>query len=147
METAVLTNHLKIGEVAHLSGLSVKTIRYYEDIGLLVPTVERSSSGYRLFKSQVLQRLRFIKRAQTLGLSLQEIQPLLAVYDRGELPCPEVKQQLQTKIEAIAEQIEALKTLQSQLQATLNFWQEQPPVEQVSQAICPNIQIADRESA
>ena len=54
MEMTVLTNRLKIGEIAYLSGLSVKTIRYYEDIGLLAPTVERSSSGYRLFHEQVL---------------------------------------------------------------------------------------------
>lgn len=139
MENAVLTNRLKIGELAHLSGLSVKTIRYYEDIGLLAPTVERSSSGYRLFQSQVLNRLAFIKRAQSLGLSLQEIKPLLALHDRGELPCPEVKQQLQKKISAIAAEMEALKTQQAELQSILKVWQEQPPSRQLNQSICPNI--------
>lgn len=139
MEKTVLTNRLKIGEVAHLSSLSVKTIRYYEDMGLLAPTVERSSSGYRLFQLQVLNRLAFIKRAQSLGLSLQQIQSLLALYDRGELPCPEVKQQLQKKIIAIAAEIEALKTRQTELQSILELWQEQPSVHQLSQSICPNI--------
>lgn len=139
MENAVLTNRLKIGELAHLSGLSVKTIRYYEDIGLLTPTVERSSSGYRLFQSQVLNRLAFIKRAQSLGLSLQEIKPLLALHDRGELPCPEVKEQLQKKISAIASAMEALKTQQAELQSILKVWQEQPPSRQLDEFICPNI--------
>jgi len=139
MENAVLTNRLKIGELAHLSGLSVKTIRYYEDIGLLAPTVERSSSGYRLFQSQVLNRLAFIKRAQSLGLSLQEIKPLLALHDRGELPCPEVKEQLQKKISAIAAEMEALKTQQAELQSILKVWQEQPPSHQLDESICPNI--------
>ena len=139
MENAVLTNRLKIGELAHLSGLSVKTIRYYEDIGLLAPTVERSSSGYRLFQSQVLNRLTFIKRAQSLGLSLQEIKPLLALHDRGELPCPEVKQQLQKKINAIASEMEALKTQQAELQSILKVWQEQPPSRQLNESICPNL--------
>ena len=139
MENAVLTNRLKIGELAHLSGLSVKTIRYYEDIGLLAPTVERSSSGYRLFQSQVLNRLTFIKRAQSLGLSLQEIKPLLALHDRGELPCPEVKQQLQKKISAIAAEMEALKTQQAELQSILKVWQEQPPSRQLNESICPNL--------
>ena len=139
MENAVLTNRLKIGELAHLSGLSVKTIRYYEDIGLLTPTVERSSSGYRLFQSQVLNRLTFIKRAQSLGLSLQEIKPLLALHDRGELPCPEVKQQLQKKISAIASAMEALKTQQAELQSILKVWQEQPPSRQLNESICPNL--------
>lgn len=141
MEMTVLTNRLKIGEIAYLSGLSVKTIRYYEDIGLLAPTVERSSSGYRLFHEQVLKRLTFIKRAQSLGLSLEEIKPLLARYDQGELPCAEVKQQLQTKIRAIATQIEALKNHHTQLQAILELWQEQPSDHQLSQTICPNIQV------
>ena len=139
MENAVLTNRLKIGELAHLSGLSVKTIRYYEDIGLLAPTVERSSSGYRLFQSQVLNRLAFIKRAQSLGLSLQEIKPLLALHDRGELPCPEVKEQLQKKISAIAAEMEALKTQQAELQSILKVWQEQPRSRQLNESICPNI--------
>ena len=139
MENAVLTNRLKIGELAHLSGLSVKTIRYYEDIGLLAPTVERSSSGYRLFQSQVLNRLAFIKRAQSLGLSLQEIKPLLALHDRGELPCPEVKEQLQKKISAIASEMEALKTQQAELQSILKVWQEQPRSRQLNESICPNL--------
>ena len=139
MENAVLTNRLKIGELAHLSGLSVKTIRYYEDIGLLAPTVERSSSGYRLFQSQVLNRLTFIKRAQSLGLSLQEIKPLLALHDRGELPCPEVKEQLQKKISAIASAMEALKTQQAELQSILKVWQEQPRSRQLNESICPNL--------
>ena len=139
MENAVLTNRLKIGELAHLSGLSVKTIRYYEDIGLLAPTVERSSSGYRLFQSQVLNRLAFIKRAQSLGLSLQEIKPLLALHDRGELPCPEVKEQLQKKISAIAAEMEVLKTQQAELQSILKVWQEQPRSRQLNESICPNL--------
>lgn len=141
MGKVVLANRLKIGEVAHLSGLSVKTIRYYEDIGLLAPTVERSRNGYRLFDAQVLKRLAFIKRAQLLGLSLEEIKPLLEQHDRGQLPCPDVKQQLQLKLQAIATQIEALKTRQIELQAILELWQDVPSIHLLSQTICPNIQV------
>ena len=141
METTVSGKWLKIGEVSALSGMPVKTIRYYEEMGLLTPTVERSDTGYRLFQLQVLKRLTFIRRAQSLGLRLQEIQELLALHDRGELPCPEVKQQLQTKVQAIATQISALETLQSELQAILDRWQEQPPASAQAQTICPNIQM------
>lgn len=136
----VLTNRLKIGEVAVRSGMPVKTIRYYEDMGLLAPTVERSDTGYRLFQLQVLKRLTFIKRAQSLGLRLQEIQEILALHDQGELPCLEVKQQLQAKVQAIANQIEALETLSTELQGVLDHWQEQPPAHRLAQTICPNIQ-------
>ncbi|MCY7275060.1 MAG: MerR family transcriptional regulator, partial [Phormidesmis sp. CAN_BIN44] len=78
------THHLfKIGEVADRSRLPVKTIRYYDEIDLLTPTVERSESGYRLFKPQVFDRLSFIKRAQSLGMSLQEVKEILTEHDRG----------------------------------------------------------------
>ena len=56
---------LKIGQVSTKSGLPVKTIRYYEEIDLLSPNVERSEAGYRLFDPNVLNRLAFIKRAQS----------------------------------------------------------------------------------
>lgn len=131
---------LKIGEVAAQSGLSVKTIRYYEEIGLLTTTVERSEVGYRLFDRQVLNRLAFIRRAQSLGLSLSEIQEILAVHDQGELPCGEVRQRLEVKVEAIAQQIEALETLKTELQGILSGWEEQPPADRIAHTICPNLQ-------
>lgn len=65
-------NLLFIGQVAAQSGLPVKTIRYYADLGLL-NSLERTEGGYRQFSSEVLTRLAFIKRCQSLGLSLQEI--------------------------------------------------------------------------
>lgn len=131
---------LKIGEVASLSGLPIKTIRYYDDIGLLAPTVERSDSRYRLFEPAVLSRLAFVKRAQSLGLSLGEIQQILSVRDQGQLPCGEVRQHLEAKLEAIAQQIQALELLKSELQGILSGWQEQPTPDLAAQTICPNLQ-------
>lgn len=140
METLVVEKSLKIGEVSATSGLPVKTIRYYEEIGLLDPTVERADSGYRIFDRTVLNRLAFIKRSQSLGLSLTEIKEILQVYDRGELPCGEVRHHLEAKVAAIDEQIQSLETLRSELQGILQGWQEQPPKDQIAQTICPNIQ-------
>jgi len=140
MGNSVLAHQLKIGKVANISGLPVKTIRYYEEIGLLAPTTIRSSVGYRLFTSQIFNRLAFIKRAQSLGLSLSEIKDILDVYDSGELPCGALKQHLLNKIEAIAQQIEALEILKSELQGIVSGWQEQPPNDARVQTICPNIQ-------
>jgi len=131
---------LKIGEVALRTGLSVKTIRYYEEIGLLAPTVERSAAGYRLFDAQVLNRLAFVKRSQSLGLSLTEVQQILRVHDQGELPCGEVKQHLQMKLEDVNHQIEALEILRAELQGILSGWQEIPEGDRIRQTICPNIQ-------
>ncbi|MBE9178440.1 heavy metal-responsive transcriptional regulator [Oculatella sp. LEGE 06141] len=131
---------LKIGEVSIASGLPVKTIRYYEEIDLLAPTVERSDTGYRLFKPSVLNRLAFIRRAQSLGLSLNEIHQILVVHDQGQLPCGEVRQHLQSKLETLYEQIEALETLKAELQGILSGWEEQPPLHRIDQTICPNLQ-------
>lgn len=138
MET--IARLLKIGEVANLSGLPVKTVRYYEEIGLLSPTVDRTSSGYRLFSHSVLSRLAFIRRAQGLGLSLQEIQQILTVRDHGQLPCHEVKHYLQAKVAVIQDQIEALESLKGELQDILSHWQEDPSKEAMEQTICPNLQ-------
>lgn len=140
MGNSTVERRLKIGEVSSLSGMSVKTIRYYEEIGLLAPATTRSQSGYRLFTPTILNRLAFIKRSQSLGLSLSEIQELLAVHDSGQLPCGAVKQHLLLKVEAITQQIEALEILKSELLGLLSGWQEQPPDNRIAQTICPNIQ-------
>lgn len=131
---------LKIGQVALHSGLPVKTIRYYEEIGLLSPSVGRSQSGYRLFAESVFNRLAFIKRAQSLGLSLSEIRDILLIRDRGELPCSEVKQHLEAKLEKISEQIQALEILKAELNEILAGWQDHPPQNRIARTICPNIQ-------
>jgi MerR family transcriptional regulator, copper efflux regulator len=136
---------LKIGEVATSSGLSVKTIRYYEQLGLLSPNVSRSDTQYRLFDPVVVDRLNFIKRAQSLGLALTEIKDILAVHDQGQLPCHEVKQHLQEKMKLIDRQIEVLMSLRSELQDLLSHWQEHPLTEATPHRICPNIQTGNAE--
>ncbi|MGB3512849.1 MAG: heavy metal-responsive transcriptional regulator [Microcoleaceae cyanobacterium] len=131
---------MKIGQVAAISGFPIKTIRYYEDIGLLSPSVKRSDSGYRLFEESVLSRLDFIKQAKSLGLSLREIREILEIRDRGLLPCREVKQQLHNKVIEINNQIEALGILKAELEQILMHWQDRPLNHQVGETICPNIQ-------
>lgn len=131
---------MKIGQVATISGFPIKTIRYYENIGLLDPSVERSESGYRLFEESVLSRLAFIRQAKSLGLSLQDIREILAIRDRGNLPCGEVKQKLKNKVQEITFQIEELENLKIELQEIIQHWQDRPSEYRARQAICPNIQ-------
>ncbi|MCW6034786.1 heavy metal-responsive transcriptional regulator [Spirulina subsalsa FACHB-351] len=131
---------LKIGQVAQTSGLSVKTIRYYEDHGLLTPVVQRSKNGYRLFDPTIFNRLAFIRRAKSLGLSLSSIQEILEVHDQGKLPCGVVKDRLLAKLDTINQQIAALELLKTELQGILSGWQDQPPPSQLEQTICPNLQ-------
>jgi MerR family transcriptional regulator, copper efflux regulator len=135
-----MTTLFKIGQVASESKLPVKTIRYYDDLGLLASVVIRSENGYRLFYPTVFNRLAFIKRTQSLGLSLQEIQEILNVHDQGQLPCGVVKHRLLSKLDEIQQQIEAFELLKSELLGILSCWQDKPSPEKITQTICPNIQ-------
>jgi len=128
---------LLIGQIAAQSGIPIKTIRYYEELGLL-KSLGRTEGGYRQFSSKVLTRLAFIKRAQNLGLSLQEIREILQVYDQGELPCGEVKEQLEGKLQEIDRQLEQLMTLRAELRGLLLGWEDFPVTQEGT--ICPNLQ-------
>jgi DNA-binding transcriptional MerR regulator len=129
---------MKIGVLAGRSGLPVKTLRYYEDLGLL-PAIGRSEGGYRLFGEESLRRLEFIRRLKTLGLSLEEIQGCLAVHDAGELPCGDIQIQLGRQIERIDGQIRELRELRKELQTLLAGWQSDPAKD--GDVICPNLQV------
>jgi MerR family transcriptional regulator, copper efflux regulator len=129
----------QIGEISVRSGLPVKTIRYYTDIGLLNPQVRRSASGYRLYESDVLNRLNFIRRTQALGLSLSEIRDILQIHDQGELPCCQVKQYLESKLAGIEAQLRQLETLRNEVQEILSGWKEPLPIAYQAQTICPNL--------
>ncbi|MBG1271825.1 heavy metal-responsive transcriptional regulator [Nostoc sp. WHI] len=126
-----------IGTVAKSSGVPIKTIRYYEELGLL-RSLGRTEGGYRLFNSDILARLNFIKRAQSLGLSLSEIKDFLEVHDEGELPCVHIKAKLQDKLTAIDEQIQQLFILRQELEGLISGWETIP--ENPEQTICPIIE-------
>ena len=128
-----------IGSVAKGSGVPIKTIRYYEELGLL-KTSGRTEGGFRIFSSDVLVRLNFIKRAQRLGLSLAEIKDFLDIYDRGELPCDRVKIELEDKVSQIEKQIQQLQILKLELQGLLSGWKTIP--EHPEETICPIIERA-----
>jgi MerR family transcriptional regulator, copper efflux regulator len=125
-----------IGAIAKESGIPIKTIRYYDDLGLL-KTNGRTEGGYRLFDSDVFVRLKFIKRAQNLGLSLSEIKEFLEVHDRGNLPCDQIKVKLEEKLTTIKEQIQQLQILKQELKGLLSGWSKIP--EHPEETICPII--------
>jgi MerR family transcriptional regulator, copper efflux regulator len=129
---------MKIGELSTRSQVPIKTIRYYEEIGLLLRP-DRTEGHFRLFPSETIQRLLFIKRLQMLGLSLQEVKDCLALFDRGELPCAELRVKLERHIEAIDQQIQEMTALRQQLCDTLQDWDETPQAQE--NIICPNLQM------
>src|SRR6267378_1643264 len=86
---------LTIGQVAKTSGVAAKTIRYYEQIGVL-PVPSRTTSGYRLYDQPGVERLRFIRRARSLGLPLQQLKTLMSALNGG--PRPALRPQLRVLV-------------------------------------------------
>ncbi|MEH2371692.1 heavy metal-responsive transcriptional regulator [Nostoc sp.] len=128
---------LLIGQVTDLSGIPIRTIRYYESLGL-INSSRRTEGGFRQFSLDVLTRLAFIKRAQNLGLSLEEIGNILQVYDQGQAPCGEIKDKLEDKVLQIDQQIDQLLTLRSEIEGLLSGWKNIS--DRHKDTICPIIQ-------
>jgi DNA-binding transcriptional MerR regulator len=109
---------MRIGQLAAQSGYSVRTIRFYEQTGLL-PTPDRTSGGYRDYDQHAVTRLRFVRSAQALGLSLAEIADVLRIRDHQGPPCTYVGELLETHISALDTRIKELTALRDDLHARL----------------------------
>jgi len=103
-----------IGQVAKQAGVGVETVRYYEREGLL-EQAERRASGYRQFDEQVVDRLRFIRRAKELGFTLKEIKELLLMQVDPTITCADVKCRAETKIADIEDRIRSLQKMKKAL--------------------------------
>src|SRR5215213_9083058 len=107
MNTTMSQSELRIGELASRSGVSVDTVRYYERRRLL-PGAARTTGGFRLFKPEAVERIRFIKHAQEIGLSLDEIKGLLTAGG-GDAECRRVSDLLRVKLAELDERIRAMR--------------------------------------
>ncbi|GAB4468504.1 MAG: hypothetical protein Kow0070_31730 [Anaerolineales bacterium] len=107
---------MKIQELAKLTGVSAKTIRYYEEIGLLPPPA-RGGNNYRQYDERDAERLRLVAGARRLDLSLDEIGEILALRERREAPCRVLLERLERKADEIAERIRELQRLERELRA------------------------------
>ncbi len=111
-----MINLVRISQLAGQAGVTSKTLRYYERIGLL-PAPPRSASGYRDYRPEGLDRLGFIRAGQAVGLSLGEIRQVVALRDRGEPPCDHVYRLLRRRTAELNERINELRGLSRELQA------------------------------
>jgi len=105
---------MKIQEFARLTGLSSKTVRYYESIGIL-PAPKRTLNGYRDYNNQDLERARFVAGIRSLDLSLEEIAEILALRDRREAPCRTLLERIEQKADQIEERIQLLEQMETDL--------------------------------
>jgi MerR family copper efflux transcriptional regulator len=109
-----------IGHVAKVTGVAAKTIRYYEEIGVL-PAPTRTASGYRQYDEPGVQRVRFIRRARALGLPLRRLGRLAATLNGGSRPAvrPHLLALVREQLAAVRDQIAELKALQHELEQVL----------------------------
>lgn len=114
---------LLIGQIAERVGLPTATIRYYECIGLLKPPA-RSVAGYRRYSDAIVEELVFIRKAQALGFSLDEIRDILTLSRAGRTPCAEVLTMAHRHLAAVEERIRQLQRFRDQLAAELAKWDD-----------------------
>lgn len=104
----------QIGQLAKRLGVNAKTIRYYEQLGLL-PEPMRSEGGYRLYGADDEERLRFISTARRTGFTLSETKEILALRDRGVAPCDYVQEGIRRRLGDVDRQIAELRQLKREL--------------------------------
>jgi Cu(I)-responsive transcriptional regulator len=104
---------MNIGSAAELTSLPSKTIRYYEDIGLIKPG--RAQNGYRDYSNEDVHRLQFLQRSRSLGFTIEECRTLLSLYDDEGRASADVKRIAREKIQKVEEKIAELESLRSTL--------------------------------
>ncbi len=103
---------MTIGEVARTAGVTTPTLRYYEQEGLLSPT-DRSRAGYRLYDDGAVERLEFIRAAQAVGFTLDDIRALLQL--NGDSPCKQVQSLIERRLAEVDEKLADLRRVRSTL--------------------------------
>ncbi|MGR3313452.1 Cu(I)-responsive transcriptional regulator [Roseovarius indicus] len=104
---------MNIGDVAERTGLPAKTIRYYEDIGLVRPA--RDSNGYRVFRETDAHKLAFLGRSRALGFSIEDCRTLLALYEDDDRASADVKRVASEHLHQIEEKLAQLQAMRDTL--------------------------------
>jgi len=112
------TGRLAIGRLAKHTGTNVETIRYYERVGLWAAP-SRSAGGYRLYGTEHLKRLNFIRRARLLGFSIGEVRTLLRLADERRRPCAEARVVAEARLADVRNKIADLRTMERVLKETV----------------------------
>ncbi|MBC2905766.1 heavy metal-responsive transcriptional regulator [Streptomyces cupreus] len=135
---------MRIGDLAAVSGLTTKTIRFYEHAGL-VPEPPRTPGGYRDYPERTAQRLAFIRVAQGAGLTLAEIRSVLALRDAGAAPCAHVTALIDQHLADIERRLDELRTTRAALRGLAERAAATDPSDCTDSDICRILAGANRE--
>ena len=114
---------MKIGTVSKETGIGIETLRFYERSGLLDEPL-RTNSGYRLYSHEVFDRLAFIKQAQLLGFTLDEIRQLIAEKRAGKSPCSHVRDVVRRRLSELDERMLEMNRYRMELASALEQWDQ-----------------------
>lgn len=115
---------MKVGDLAERAGVGVQTLHYYERLGLL-PKPDRTAANYRLFPASALRRVQFIKKAQALGFTLEEIKEILGLREQGRAPCRCVADVGKKHLQELDTRIAALQEFRRELAAVVPKWEKE----------------------
>jgi DNA-binding transcriptional MerR regulator len=127
-----------IGELARRAGVKAQTVRYYETLGLLSP-VPRSASGYPSYGDQTLEELRFIRNAQSLGFSLDDVRQILDVARAGRPPCSQVLVIAERHVADLHQRIAQLSELRAELTRAVKRWKDGGVPSRCASTLCGSI--------
>jgi DNA-binding transcriptional MerR regulator len=116
-----MSEAVTISVLSKQTGISSKTLRYWEGLGLL-PRAARSHTGYRLFGQEAAQYVAFVQKCKYIGLTLAEMRRLLELAESGRNPCPEVVRWAEKKLKTVEQQIRALSVLERRLRRVCRNW-------------------------
>lgn len=109
---------MNVGEASRRTGLPAKTVRYYEEIGLVRP--ERAGNGYRAYSGEDVNRLAFLKRARALGFSIGDCRQLMTLYQDRERSSADVREIAAAHVQAIEEKLRELQAMRATLQKLIH---------------------------
>ena len=115
---------LKAGAVAKAAGVGVQTLHYYERLGLLQKP-KRSATNYRLYAPEVIRRVQFIKKAQAIGMTLEETKQILDLKDHGREPCRQVAELGEKHLREINARLAQLRAYRRALAKSVSAWRKE----------------------
>lgn len=113
-----MSGRYTISQLAHAAGVPTTTVRYYERVGLVQPE-DRSVGNYRLYSDESLQKLKFIRTAQAIGFTLDDVKALLSTPDSSAASCRQVQSLLEARLAEVAQRLKDLRHVQQVLKSAL----------------------------
>lgn len=129
---------MRIGELADAAGVTAKTLRYYETVGLLPPP-DRTPNGYRDYPAHAVDRVAFVRHAQAAGLTLRQIREVVMVRDGGRAPCRHVADLVADRLEEVQKRLRDLRATRDQLRSLQQRLADLDPADCAPVTICSAI--------